>query len=261
MKIASVQNNPVFGDKKGNIEKLFSLIDSKNAELYILPELCYTGYQFISKEEVENLSDKTDSPFIHSFIEKAQEKNAGIIFGFIENDNGSFYNASMFVTPDGVIHIYRKTHLFYKEKLFFTPGNKGFDITEFRGIKIGMAICFDWIFPESFRTLALKGADLIAHSANLVMPYCQQTDFARAIENKVYIVTSNRIGTESRDGESLTFTGESVVLSPKGEYLVRAGKNTEEINIFNLETELARNKALNPFNNVFEDRQKKYYNI
>jgi predicted amidohydrolase len=87
---------------------------------------------------------------------------------------------------------------------------------EFRGLRVGLAICFDWIFPESFRTLALMGADLVAHSANLVLPYCQRVDFARAVENRVYVATANRVGDEDRTGRKLAFTGGSVLVAPSG---------------------------------------------
>lgn len=259
MKAALVQNHPVFGDKKKNLEGLLKLIDSQAAELYILPELCLSGYQFTSADETESLADTVDGEFVNAFIAKSKEKSAAIVFGFAEKTEGGLYNSSMMVTPGGHKYLYRKTHLFYKEKFFFRPGDTGFNVFEFRGVKIGLAICFDWFFPESFRALALKGADLIAHSSNLVMPYCQQADFARALENRVYIFTANRIGTESRDGETLTFTGGSVALSPKGEYLATASKDVEEVHVIEIDTALSRNKFINKHNNIFDERRVEFY--
>ncbi len=261
MKVALVQNNPLFGEKKKNCEELLALIDSVSADLYILPELCYTGYQFVSLSEVLELADSLESEFINLFAKKAIEKDAAIVFGFAEKDGDEIYNSSVMVTPCGEKYLYRKSHLFYKEKKYFKCGNTGFNVFEFRGAKIGLAICFDWYFPESFRTLALKGADIIAHSSNLVMPYCQQADFARALENRVYIFTANRIGTESREEESLTFTGESVAVSPKGEYLLRLAKESSEVKVVEIDLNLSRNKNINPFNNIFEDRATSFYNL
>ena len=163
--------------------------------------------------------------------------------------------------PVGREYLYRKTHLFYKEKLFFEPGDLGFTLFEFRGARIGMAICFDWFFPESFRTLALAGADVIAHCSNLVMPYCQQADFAQALQYRVYIATANRVGAEAREQERLAFTGESVLVSPKGEYLLRGPKAEEAILVADIDPSLARDKRVNAVNDAFAERMPEFYGL
>jgi len=71
-------------------------------------------------------------------------------------------------------------------------------------MRVGMMVCFDWAFPEVARALALKGADLIGHPANLVLTYCQQAMVTRCIENLVFAVTANRYGTEERPHGELT---------------------------------------------------------
>ncbi|HDO20071.1 MAG TPA: hypothetical protein ENG81_00905 [Candidatus Bathyarchaeota archaeon] len=65
------------------------------------------------------------------------------------------------VGSKGVVDLYRKAHLFYKEKLFFSPGNTGFKVFNLNGVKVGVLICFDLCFPEAARIPALKGADMI----------------------------------------------------------------------------------------------------
>ena len=260
MKIATVQNSPLFGEKEKNINDLLKMMDSTDAELYILPEMSYSGYQFISKEEAAALADKVDSDNIMRFAEWSKAHGSAVILGFPEAaKDGKIYNSSVFITPEGDKHIYRKSHLFYKEKIFFAPGNTGFFVNEWHGVKIGQAICFDWYFSESFRTLALLGADLIAHCTNIVMPYFQRAAFARAIENKVYIATSNRIGTEERDGEKLTYTGESVIVDPLGNYLVDAPSDKTGVFTAEIDTKLSRNKKLNDFNDVIGDRRTIFY--
>ena len=259
MQISIIQNKPVFGKKEQNIENLFNLMNQENnSEIFILPELAYTGYQFTSKKELFELSDTIDSEIIQLFKEKAKEKNSAIIFGFPEKNQNKVYNSSVMIKPNGTLHLYRKTHLFYKENLFFEAGNTGFNVFDFRGLNIGLAICFDWFFPESFRTLALKGADLIAHSSNLVMPFCQKADFTRAIENHIFIATANRIGEENRDKERLKFTGESVCVAPNGEYLISAPKEKEGIFSTKIDKSIARNKKLNKYNTIL-DRKTEYY--
>lgn len=260
MKIATVQNSPLFGEKEKNINDLLKMMDSTEAELYILPELSYSGYQFISKEEAAKLADKVDSDNIMRFAEWSKAHGSALILGFPEAAaDGKIYNSSIFITPEGDRHIYRKSHLFYKEKLYYAPGNTGFFVKEWHGVRIGQAICFDWYFSESFRTLALLGADLIAHCTNIVMPYFQRAAFARAIENKVYIATSNRIGTEERDGEKLTYTGESVIVDPLGNYLVDAPSDKTGVFTAEIDTKLSRNKKLNDFNDVIGDRRTIFY--
>jgi len=99
---------------------------------------------------------------------------------------------------------YRKIHLFYKEKLYFAPGENPPKVFNVNGVNIGVMICFDWIFPETARTLSLQGAELIAHPANLVLPYCQNAMITRSIENRVFTATANRVGSELREDEQLT---------------------------------------------------------
>ena len=260
MKIATVQNSPIFGEKEKNINDLLKMMDSTEAELYILPEMSYSGYQLVSKEEAAALADKAGSDNIMRFAEWSKAHGSAVILGFPEAaEDGKIYNSSVFITPEGDKHIYRKSHLFYKEKIFYTPGNTGFFVREWHGVRIGQAICFDWYFSESFRTLALLGADLIAHCTNIVMPYFQRAAFARAIENKVYIATSNRIGTEERDGEKLVYTGESVIVDPLGNYLVDAPSDKTGVFTAEIDTKLSRNKKLNDFNDVIGDRRTIFY--
>lgn len=259
--VAIVQNRPVFGDLKGNAERLLAMIASEKADLYILPELAFSGYQFLSRTEVASLAETVDGPTVGLFRKAAVDRNICIVFGFPEISGGELYNSSLAVLPDGSSRLYRKTHLFYKETLWFAPGNTGFPIFEFMEVRVGMAICFDWFFPESFRTLALGGADIIAHCSNLVMPYCQQADFAAAVQNRVYIATANRIGVESREPESLTFTGGSVLVSPKGEYLLSAPADREAVLVAEINPELARSKRINAINDVFAERRPKYYRL
>jgi len=262
VKIALVQNKPVFGDKKGNVASLIARMDSVKADLYILPELSYSGYQFVSTEEAAAIADPLDSESHDAFRKASRRLDACVVFGFPEKAaSGKLYNSSLAILPDGREYLYRKTHLFYKERLFFEPGDLGFTLFEFRGAKVGMAICFDWFFPESFRTLALAGADIIAHCSNLVMLSCQQADFAAAVQNRIFIATANRVGTEAREAEALTFTGESVLVSPKGEYLLRGPKTEEAILVAEIDPTLARSKRINAMNDVFAERRPEFYRL
>jgi beta-ureidopropionase len=268
MRLAIVQNRPEFADSEGNAARLVSLMEAEAAErhldppvFYVLPELCCTGYQFKSRGEALSLAESAEGGKSLDILFAASRRlDAAIAIGFAERGGGEgLYNSSILIGPDGPIGLYRKTHLFYKEKTIFDPGDTGFRVFDWRGIRIGLAICFDWFFPESFRTLALRGADIIAHSANLVLPFCQRADFARAVENRVYVLTANRTGAEERDGECLAFSGESVALSPTGEYLLRLPIVGEARGSVDFDPGLARSKRVNAHNDLFADRRPEFY--
>ena len=215
MKLAIVQNHPVFGDKAGNTVRLVAAMESAPSDLYVLPELAYSGYQFSSMEEARSLAEGLGSPSIDALRDASRRLDACVVFGFPELAGDRLCNSSLALLPDGSELLYRKTHLFYREKLFFSPGDTGFRVFDFRGARIGMAICFDWFFPESFGTLASMGADIVAHPSNLVLPYCQRADFAAAVQNRLFIATANRVGTEHREDEALTFTANNYTIVNK----------------------------------------------
>ncbi len=121
-------------------------------------------------------------------------------------------------------------------------------------------ICFDWRFPESARTLALAGADVVAHPSNLVLPHCPQAMITRCLENRVFAVTADRVGTEERiPGSPLRFIGQSQVVDPDGNILIRASETDEEIQIVDIDIEKARNKSINAYNDLFKDRRNDIY--
>jgi predicted amidohydrolase len=123
-----------------------------------------------------------------------------------------------------------------------------------------MMVCFDHLFPEAARSLALRGAEIILHPANLVLPdLAQRTMRVRALENGVFTATANRIGTESRGDESLTFTGQSQIVAPDGEVLVCLSESQPEVGVVRIDLEVARSKAVTPFNDKLNDRRPDLY--
>lgn len=261
VKVAFLQFNPSFGDIRGNTNKVFELSVSCDANLIVLPELFSTGYQFISNNEVAELAEEIPSGYTtQRLIELSREKSAYLVAGIAERAEGIIYNSAVLTGPEGFIGVYRKTHLFFEEKLWFAPGDTGFKVWETQVGMIGIMICFDWFFPESARTLALMGADIIAHPSNLVLPFCPDGMITRCLENRVFAVTANRTGTEERGGKTpLTFIGSSEIVSPRGKVLCRASHDKEEIYIAEINPEDARDKRLNPFNNLFTDRREEFY--
>jgi len=122
-------------------------------------------------------------------------------------------------------------------------------------------ICFDWFFPEAMRCLALNCAEIVAHPSNLVLPYCPDAMPLRCLENRVFSITANRIGTEDRkDSQPLKFIGQSLIVSPEGEVLAKASDSKEEIIIADIDPSAARDKSLNTYNDIFKDRRPDKYN-
>ena len=261
MKVGFLQFEPLFGQVESNLDKLSSMIEeAPDFDLLVLPELANSGYVFSSKSELVKASEIIpDGIFVEKLSEITKSRNSVIVCGICEKKGADFYNSSVLIGPDGFIGKYQKIHLFDREKLFFQPGNGPLISYEAKGMKIGMLVCFDWIFPEATRVLALEGIDILAHSANLVLPYSQTAMLARSIENRIFTITSNRIGTEKNGGIELSFTGQSQITSPKMELLASTGVDTEEIKIVEIDIELARNKWLNERNNVLLDRRSTMY--
>ncbi len=260
MRVAFVQMYCDFGQVERNVLHALELLQSKEADLYILPELFNTGYLFKDREEVMSFAESVpDGPTCKALTNFAKQKKCYISAGLPERSGDKVYNASFLSGPDGFISVYRKIHLFNKEKTCFDHGDIPFTVQNIGEIKVGMMICFDWIFPESMRSLALQGADLICHSANLVMPYCQNAMVTRCLENSVYAVTANRIGSDVRGELQVDFTGASQITGPRGEILVRSSNSREDVQVIEIDPEKARNKQLNPLNNLFTDRHPDLY--
>lgn len=261
MKVGYIQTSPIFGEKEQNFKQIGKLLTDVKADLIVLPELFATGYTFISKEEASSLAEDHDGETAQFLMGIAQMTGAVIVGGYIEKEGEKFYNSAMIVSSKGVIGSYRKIHLYYKEKFWFSPGDKSLKIYEIGGIKIGIMICFDWIFPETARTLTLLGADIIAHPANLVLPYCQKAMVTRCLENRVYAITANRIGMEIRGDDDFKFTGASQITSYDGQILSSAPPDKIHIDFVEIDAKNVRNKRLNKFNDIFKDRRKDFYLI
>jgi 5-aminopentanamidase len=260
MKAGFVQFSPEFGHVDVNIEKALSLIEKADADLIVLPEFFSTGYLFISAKEASSLAEEIPSgKTTQALYSIARKRKIHIVAGIAEISAGKLYNSAVLISPSGYIATYRKIHLFNEEKLWFQPGDKGFAVYDIGFCKIGMMICFDWYFPESARILALKGADIICHAANLVLPYCQDAMITRCLENRIYVVTANRTGEEQRDGKKWRYTGKSQITSPDAQILYRATEESDEVGVIEIDVQQARNKRLNKYNDLFAERRVELY--
>ncbi|ASJ16661.1 acyltransferase [Thermococcus chitonophagus] len=259
VKVGFVQMNPELLSLDKNYskaEKLIKKAKKLGTLLVVLPELFDTGYNFETREDVFEVAQPIPDGETTSFLmDIARDLELYIVAGTAEKDGENLYNSAVVVGPSGYLGKYRKIHLFYREKYFFEPGDLGFKVFDLGFLRVGVMICFDWFFPESARTLALKGADVIAHPANLVMPYAPRAMPIRALENRVYTITADRVGEE----RGLKFIGKSLIASPRAEVLVMASETEEEVGVVDIDPSIARNKRLNELNDIFKDRKPDYY--
>jgi predicted amidohydrolase len=258
MKIGFVQFAPVLGNLQATIQKVERLSARfPGADVLVFPELCNSGYNFRSAAQAWETSEEIqDSTFVRFLESLCRRHKCHIVSGLNEREGDRLYNSAVLVGPRGYLGRYRKLHLFMNEKDYFQPGDAGLPVFDIGHCKIGMLVCFDWIFPEVWRILALKGADVICHPSNLVLPgLAQRAIPIHALINRVYVVTANRIGSEG----DLSYTGLSLIADPKGDVLVQASPQEEYVAVVAMDVSLARNKSITRRNNLWEDRRPQEY--
>jgi predicted amidohydrolase len=263
MKIGFIQTLPFRMDVAGNLDALEFALDSGglHADLWVLPELFTTGYLFCDRAELLSVAQAADGRTADRLHKVAVRHSSSFVAGFAESAGGHVFNSAMAVDGDGLKAVYRKTHLFDNEKKWFEPGDSGFVVTRLAGVQVGIMICYDWRFPESARTLALAGAQIIAHPSNLVLKTCQDAMVTRALENGVFTVTANRVGMESVGGVSAAFTGRSRIVAPDGSILAEGAVDAADMKVVEIDPEVALDKTVTGRNNLFSDRRPDMYRL
>jgi predicted amidohydrolase len=247
--IASVQIDIAIGNVAANRQKIIDRLReaaARDAQLIVFPECALTGYCFDSLEEAAPFAEPLDGPSAEAIAAACQETGAHAIVGFIERDGASLFNAAMVVGPSGVIGSYRKVHLpFLGVDRFLTPGDRPFALFDLPFGKVGVNICYDASFPESARALKLLGAELIVLPTNWPTGAWRTAEYvlnARANENHVYVVATNRVGIE----RGWQFIGRSKAIDCLGDTLMEAGREAEEMIVVALDlSESNRNKIVN----------------
>ncbi|MFW5955603.1 MAG: nitrilase-related carbon-nitrogen hydrolase [Rhodothermales bacterium] len=264
---AVIQFEPAHGDRATCLGRARALIEETRADLIVLPELFSTGYFFRHASELEGLAEELPEGHAASEIRKwSRDLHAVIVAGIAENSKGKLFNSALVAMPDGTSHVYRKVHLYYREKDVFHAGDQGFPVIEIpigdgQSYQLGVMICFDWYFPESARSLALQGADVIAHPSNLVRRDCPRAMPIRALENHVYTLTANRTGCEENGGEELHFIGQSVICDPMGNVIASAGRDDATVLYAAIDIEAARDRGITAYNDVLGDRRPDQYTL
>lgn len=257
------QFEPAYAEPDVNRETMSSLARSAGAfDLLVFPELAVTGYDLRDADHARALAEPFDRGATAEWaVTLANDCQGAIVVGYAEASGETIFNSCLMALPDGRVYNYRKIHLFSREKDLFTTGDSPAPVIDTPFGRVGLMICFDWIFPETMRSLALAGAQIVVHPSNLVLPYCQRAMYARCVENRVFAITANRIGTETQAGRELTFTGASQILSPQGETLSSAPIDEISTDVVSINPSDADDKQLNEYNNLFDDRRGDLYSL
>jgi N-carbamoylputrescine amidase len=269
LQVSCIQFEPVIGDVAGNLARSCALIRdaaSSGSRLIVLPELANTGYVFDTLEEARNLAEPApDGPSARAWCAFARELGIHLVAGIAERDGDILYNSALIAGPDGYIGTYRKAHLWNRENLFFAKGNLGFPVFDTALGKIGVAICYDGWFPETFRQLALQGAEIVCVPTNWVpMPdqpageaaMANVLHRAAAHSNGIFIACADRVGVE----RGQPFEGQSLIVGPRGWALAGpASRDKPETLTALVDLAAAGRKDLNAFNSLLRDRRADVY--
>ena len=221
-------------DKEKNLNHALDFLErvKTGTDIVCFPEFFNTGYNLdMIGDRFYDFAETIPGDITRMMGEKARKKNLVIVGNIVEKDilvEGILYNTTFIIGRDGeLVGKYRKFYLYPQEHYFFKPGSEipVFDI----GItRLGVAICFDHAFPELFRTLALKGAEIVLIPSAVPQGYEYLLNLrtrARAQDNQFFVVSINRIGNEG----NFNYCGLSKVINPRGEVLVEASTDKEEI--------------------------------
>jgi len=269
--IACLQFEPVIGAAESNRAASVLMLEEAadaGADIAVLPELSDSGYVFETREEAFSLAtDPASSPSIRDWADVAARRNLHIVAGFAERAGPCLYNSAAVITPeDGLIGVYRKTHLWGEEALFFERGDAGFPVFRTRLGRIGALICYDGWFPETWRLLAVQGADLVCVPTNWVPMPSQPEDMmamsnilcmAAAHSNSMFVAAACRIGVE----RGQPFIGQSLIVNNQGWPVAGpAPKDGRALLMAQVNlAEARRGRTLNAFNQVLRDRRGDLY--
>lgn len=268
--VACVQFEPLAGSLAANqkaMERHIREAHAKGASIVVLPELADSGYVFASESELAAQASPVPGGGTSTLLcSLSRELQIVVVSGVAEREADVFFNSAIVCGPVGFVGKYRKLHLWNEENRFFRSGDLGLPVFDTPFGKIGIAICYDGWFPETFRQLALKGASLICVPTNWVPmadgdarpePMANVLHKAAAHSNGVYIACADRIGTE----RGQLFLGRSLIVGPNGWPVAGpASADRAEIIFAKLELErIAAARRLNAFNDLIGDRRSDVY--
>lgn len=266
IKVAAVQTDVTIGDKRTNLERIdreTRQAAANGINLVVFSECALTGYNYSNLEQAVPYMEPVPGPSTFELEKSCRDGGIYIVYGMLEKSGDNHYNTAVLLGPEGYLGKYRKIHLpFLGIDRFLDRGNEKFPVFETGIGKIGIMICYDAMFPESSRVMALNGAEVICLPTNWPDGRSRVPDFVvptRAMENHVYIIAANRVGTERGTG----FIGLSRIVNVWGDILIETGK-TEQVISAEIDPAEARQKHIIYKEGQFEvdlmvDRRPDYY--
>jgi predicted amidohydrolase len=263
---AVAQLAPRIGDLEGNRQRTAAAIVAAaqaGAGLVVLPELSSSGYVFADAEEARSLAEPIDGASVELWRALAREHDLAVVAGLCElDDEGAVRNSAVVIDRGELRAVYRKSHLWDREKLCFEPGSSPPPVVETQVGFVGVAVCYDAYFPEVMRMLSLAGADVIAVPMNspvLAAPLEPLigdliTACASAQVNRVYVAQADRTGTE----RGVDWAGASVIVDPDGRMLTAKAAG-EALLTARVDPARARDKGFGERNDVLADRRPELY--
>ena len=234
-------------------ERLVRQAAGQGAQVVLLPELFEREY-FCQQRRYDFYAYATptdENPAVQMGIRLARELHIVLPISFFERDCNNFYNTVACIDADGtLLGTYRKTHIpddhYYQEKFYFTPGDTGFRVFRTKFGCIGVGICWDQWFPETARSMALLGAELLLYPTAIgsepilecdSMPHWRRCMQGHAAANIMPLIAANRIGTETvqpsednqQQSSSLTFYGSSFIADETGALVEQADRENEGV--------------------------------
>ncbi|HEY4707569.1 MAG TPA: nitrilase-related carbon-nitrogen hydrolase [Thermodesulfobacteriota bacterium] len=236
IKIAGIQIAAV-PERDRNISKADMLVElaaEQGAKIIALPQIFSLPWFPASIDQKNfSLAEKGDGPTTAFLKEAAMRHKVVLSGGVFEEENGKYFNTAVVAGPDGIIGKYRKVHVpqipLWEERAYFSPGDLGFPVFETPFGRIGVQICWDIFFPEGFRVLALKGAQVVLALTASAFEHSQRK-WERAIAaaahaNGLFIMRVNRVGRE----EKQEFYGRSFCCGPDGEFIEKPSGASEGV--------------------------------
>ena len=241
-------------DVEKNLEKSLAFCDAAaGCDLLFFPEVQLSPFfaQY-EKQDASAYLFRPDAACIDRFKQKCREHHLYLSPNLYLDQGGQAYDTNLFLTPAGELQgMAKMVHIFQAEQFYecdyYTPSDEGFQVFSTPFGRVGIVICFDRHLPESIRTCAAKGADLvIVPTANTKAEPLEMFEWemhVQAYQNQTFVAMCNRVGKEG----GMDFAGESLVIDPWGEVLVK-GDATEQLLTCDLDLSLARKaKAERPF--------------
>ncbi|MGE8409646.1 MAG: N-carbamoylputrescine amidase [Pseudomonas sp.] len=264
-------------DNLDRAEQLVREAAAQGAQVVLLQELFATPY-FCIEQDHKHLAlaeDYRDSRVLQRFAALARELGVVLPLSWYEKAGNAYFNSLSVADADGrLLGVYRKTHIpnaiGYQEKEYFSPGDTGFKVWDTAFGRLGVGICWDQWFPETARSLALMGAEVLLFPTAIgsepgaaaldSRDHWQMTMRGHAAANLLPVVASNRIGREVASGDPelhMNFYGSSFICDHKGKLLAEADRQTPGVLLHSLDLAAMRDERLTW--GIYRDRRPEMY--